>query len=273
MRFKACSSAFRRFPMNDFATEPPKGGTTNLSMRIVLLGALLVFSARASLASDDTFAQAQAAYDAGRYAEASMLYEQMLDNNIANVEVRYNLANAHFKNGDLPQAVWNYRKAWQSAPRDPDIRANLHFALNAAGAAEPVPPALQRFFQTLSQTEWIGLAVGAYIAFTLLLILGLSIAPAKRTLAKLSLLPAAMILVAAGGWWNWRELALNPEAVVVKAGATAFFGPLAGSTAHYKVPLAAIVRQRGTNDKGWLEIEYDGQRGWIKEEYIRRVSP
>ena len=217
--------------------------------------------------------EAQAAYDEGRYAEASMLYEELLGKGVGNMEVRYNLANAYFKNGDLPQAVWHYRKAGYAAPRDPDIQANLHFALNAAGAAEPAPGFIAKTLATLSQDEWIVVAIGGYIAFTLLLILGRLVRPARRAMAKLGLLPAALILVAAAGWWQGQQLQANPEWVVVKSGATALFGPVEGSTAHYKVPLAALVRQRSTDSKGWVEIEYDGKNGWLEDEYIQRISP
>ncbi len=55
--------------------------------------------------------------------------------------------------------------------------------------------------------------------------------------------------------------------------ATALFGPIDGTTAHYKVPLGALVKQLGTDTKGWVEIEYDGKNGWLKETHIRRVSP
>lgn len=243
-----------------------------MKFRLPILAAFLL-SALAASAQEETFAAAQAAYDAGRYAEASMLYEKLLSNGVSNVEVQYNLANAYFKNGNLPQAVWHYRKAGYAAPRDPDIQANLHFALTAAGAAEPAPGLIEKSFAVLSQNEWIMVAIGAYVAFTLLLLLGQLIRPARRTLAKLSLLPAALILVAAGGWWQGQQLGANPEWVVVKSGATALYGPVAGSTAHYKVPLAALVRQRGIDSKGWVEIEYDGKNGWLKDEYIQRISP
>ena len=106
-----------------------------------------------------------------------------------------------------------------------------------------------------------------------MMVLGMLIRPAKRILAKLSLLPAALVLVSAGGWWHWHQLQANPEWVVVKSGATALFGPMDGSTAHYNIPLAAIVRQHNTDSKGWIEIEYDGKNGWLKDEYIQRVSP
>lgn len=235
--------------------------------------AALLFSALHTLASEETFARAQSAYDEGRYAEASLLYEKMLSNGVDNVEVRYNLANAYFKNAQLPDAVWHYRKAWYAAPRDPDIRANMHFALNAAGAIEPVPGFLEKTLSLLSQNEWVITAVGAYLVFMLLLILSLLIRPAQRTLRKLSLIPAALILVAAGGWWNWQQLKDAPEAVVFKTGATALFGPVEGSTAHYKIPLAAVVQQHGSDAKGWVEIEYDGKHGWLKEDYIQHVYP
>ena len=219
------------------------------------------------------FLAAQAAYDGGCYAEAASLYGQLTSNGVDNVELHYNLANAHFKNGNLPEAVLHYRKAWYKAPRDPDIRANLHFALNAAGAAEPTPSFLERLLNVLSQTGWIVAATGGYIVFILLLILGMLVRPAKRTLAKLSLLPALFILLTAGGWWHWQQLRTHPEWVVVQSGATALFGPIEGATAHYKVPVAALVSQHGTDTKGWIEIEYDGKKGWLKTKYIKRVYP
>ena len=244
-------------------------------MKILLsIIAGLLLSATLTIADDQQlFSDAQAAYDEGRFAEATLLYESLLDTGVGNVEVRYNLANAYFKNAQLPEAVWHYRTAWYAAPRDPDIRANMHFALNAAGAAEPVPDPLEKILSLLSQPEWVKVAIGAYLLFALLLMLGLLIRPAKRALYKLSLLPATLILVAAGGWWNWQQFKNHPEGVIVKSGATALYGPVEGSTAHYNLPLAALVRQRSMDAKGWVEIEYDGKNGWLKEEYIHHVSP
>jgi tetratricopeptide (TPR) repeat protein len=258
---------------------PPKGGTTCL----FILAALLTFSSSANAAQpapsqvkhqeSELFLSAQAAYDDERYAEAASFYGQLTSNGVDNVELHYNLANAHFKSGNLPAAVLHYRKAWYKAPRDPDIRANLHFALNAAGAAEPASTVLERLFNVLSQNGWIVAATGGYITLILLLILGMLIRPAKRTLARVSLLPAVLMLLSAGGWWHWQQLNVNVEWVVIKSGATALFGPIDGTTAHYKVPLAALVQQHGTDSKGWVEIEYDGKKGWLKEAYIKRVYP
>jgi tetratricopeptide (TPR) repeat protein len=221
----------------------------------------------------EIFHKAQAAYDDGRYAEAVLLYEALEYKGVANTELHYNLANACFKDSDLPKAVWHYRKAWYQAPRDPDIRANLHFALNAAGAIEPAPRFIERAFNELSRGEWIAAATAAYVVLALLLLLALLLPKLRKPLIKACLAPAALLLLSAGGWWQWHQLTVHPEWVVVKTEATALYGPVEGSTAYYKLPLGALARQRGTDPKGWIEVEYDGKRGWLKGDYISRVSP
>ena len=224
-------------------------------------------------AFEDYFEQAQAAYDDGRYAEAVTLYNNMLSNGIENTEVIYNLANAYFKDEDLPNAVRHYRTAWYNAPRDPDIRANLHFALNAAGAIEPAPKLPGRMFSTLSANEWITAIICAYLLLVVLLIMSLLLRSARSSLLKISLIPVALLLFATAGWRYWSQLGHTPEAVVVKSGTTALYGPIEGSTAHFDVPLAALVRQRGSDPKGWVEIEYDGKAGWINKGNIVLLSP
>lgn len=223
--------------------------------------------------SDETFFQAQAAYDDGRYAEAVILYSKLIDSGIGNTELHYNLANAYFRDNALSDAVWHYRKAWYTNPRDPDIQANLHFALNAAGAIEPAPSFVERFLSAGSLGEWILIALGGYVLLSLLLLMALLLKPARRNLLKLCLLPLTLLLLSAAGWRHWHQLQSNPEWVVVKTEATALFGPVDGSMAHYKIPLAALVRQHNADPKGWIEVEYDGKRGWVKIGYISPLSP
>jgi tetratricopeptide (TPR) repeat protein len=238
----------------------------------IILTACLAMCLSAS-ALEDNFSKAQAAYDDGRYAEAVMLYDNMLSNGVANVELHYNLANACFKDGELTKAIWHYRKAWYSAPRDPDIKANLHFALSAAGAIDPAPGVVERFFTSLSTGEWAAVATASYLLLTLLLLLALLAGKIRRPMLKMSLVPIAALILSTGGWWQWRQFAKTPEYVVIKSGTTALFGPFEGATAHYKLPLAALVRQRATDPKGWVEVEYDGKTGWIRQNNILNLSP
>ena len=239
----------------------------------VILAALSLLWAHPCAAFDSSFAEAQEAYDAGDYKKAASLYESLLNAGAANPEVHYNLANACFKLNELPTAVWHYRKAWYSAPHDPDIRANLHFALTATGAIEPAPGIIERVYTLLPVNDWITLATIAYLLLTALLLLWLLI-PFRRTfLLRLCLIPITLLLLSGSAWHYWHRLSLHPEWVVIRNDATALFGPIQGSTAHYRIPLGALTRQRSANAKGWIEIEYDGKRGWIQKEYIKRISP
>lgn len=242
-------------------------------MKPMLILTICMLFAGAVPAQEEQFAKAQAAYDEGRYAEATILYESLIDQGVVNVEVYYNLANAAFKDSDLPTAVKNYRKAWYLAPRDPDIEANLRFALNAAGAIQPDPSLTETSFASLTKGEWIAVGIAGYVLLVLLLALVVLFKNARRTLAKTCLVPIGCMLLAAGGWRYWSLLAENPEWVVVRNDATALFGPVEGSTAHYKLPLAALVRQTEGDSKGWIEVEYDGKRGWLKYSSLKPVSP
>lgn len=244
-----------------------------MTCRFGVLAALLLAAVPPAMAFDELFGRAQAAYDDGRFAEAVLLYEALLSNGVANAEVHYNMANACFKDGDLPNAVWHYRTALHDAPRDPDLQANLRFALNAAGAVEPAPRLVNRLFSSLSRDEWIAAGAAGYLLLFLLLLVALLAAPVRRAALKLSLAPAALILLAAAGWWHWQQLRLKPEWVVMRTEATALFGPVEGSTAHFKLPPGALARQRSEDPKGWIELEYDGKQGWLKQDYIKRVSP
>jgi hypothetical protein len=95
----------------------------------------------------------------------------------------------------------------------------------------------------------------------------------RRPLFRVLILPLLMLALSYFGWRYWHLYQTSPEWVVVRTEATALFGPVEGSTEHFKLPLGALVRQRGTDAKGWVEVEYDGKQGWLKQEYIRRVSP
>lgn len=243
-------------------------------MRLIkhIIAALLLCSFSVG-AQEEPFRQAQTAYDNGRYAEAVLLYDGLLNEGVDNPEVHYNLANACFKDSDLPKAVLHYRRAWYELPRDPDIKANLHFALNAAGAIERKPGFAERVLSTLSYQEWILAATAGYLLLSLLILLLLITKGSRRLLFKLCLIPGTILLLSIFGWLQWKQLQANPEWVVSKTEATALFGPVDGSTAHFKLPIGALVRQSNVDPKGWIEVEYDGKQGWLKTEYITPVSP
>jgi len=76
----------------------------------------------------ETLLRGNQLYESKLYLEASQTYQQLIDIGLKDHTLYYNLGNAYFKQNDLGQAILNYERAMQLAPRDTDIRANLDLA-------------------------------------------------------------------------------------------------------------------------------------------------
>ena len=84
------------------------------------------------------FAQANANYAEGNYAEAAEQYEQIiasssdsLSHNMLSSDyavLYYNLGNAYFKQGELSQSILAYERALRLKPTMKDAKHNLQFA-------------------------------------------------------------------------------------------------------------------------------------------------
>lgn len=73
------------------------------------------------------FADANAQYAEGNYAEAALQYEQIIAEK-PSAEAYYNLGNAYFKQGELAQAILAYERALRIEPSYKDAKHNLLFA-------------------------------------------------------------------------------------------------------------------------------------------------
>ena len=73
------------------------------------------------------FADANAQYAEGNYAEAASQYEQIIAEQ-PSAEAYYNLGNAYFKQGELAQAILAYERALRIEPSYKDAKHNLLFA-------------------------------------------------------------------------------------------------------------------------------------------------
>ena len=73
------------------------------------------------------FAQANANYAEGNYAEAAEQYQEVLAEQ-PSAEVYYNLGNAYFKQGELSQSILAYERALRLKPTMKDAKHNLQFA-------------------------------------------------------------------------------------------------------------------------------------------------
>ena len=73
------------------------------------------------------FKNGNQSYEEGKFDQAIVEYEKILDLGINNSKVFYNLGNAYFRQNQLGKAVLNYRRALVLQPRDEDVKANLFF--------------------------------------------------------------------------------------------------------------------------------------------------
>ena len=132
----------------------------------LLAGVLLL--AGSSPASEAQFEEANRLYETGRFAEAAALYRVAATNGVS-ATLLFNLGNAHFKAGQLGQAMAAYQRSLRLDPRNPETRANLRFAREQANTQPPPLSLRQRWMRRLSIGEWTALASGTLTLLLLLL--------------------------------------------------------------------------------------------------------
>ena len=159
----------------------------------------LVGAVRAQDNGDTWFNQANAAYNAGNYDTAVVLYEKILTLDVESVPLYYNMGNAYYKKHDYAMAIYCYEKALKLDPSNDDVKTNLAIAnLAIVDKIEPVP---QSFFvkgwRTLrtacsgNQWAWISIA-----SFTLILVaLFLFLRSRRVGLRKLGFFMGLLLLV------------------------------------------------------------------------------
>ncbi len=65
-------------------------------------------------------------YDSSQYALAIKYYQKVIKNGYVAGELFYNIANAYFKSGNIPNAIYYYEKALLLKPHEKKIKENLN---------------------------------------------------------------------------------------------------------------------------------------------------
>lgn len=145
-----------------------------ISILILLSGAL---SCRAA-----EIAAADAAYKAGKYAEAVELYKELVQREGTSAQLLYNLGNAYMKTDNPADAIVCYLRARRLAPGNELILGNLAYATSKIenrnraelrGKQVSVSPDEPSFFgrihqavaENTSSDTWAWLAAGCFVAF------------------------------------------------------------------------------------------------------------
>lgn len=134
---------------------------------------LLAVGGKAQESAEQWFDEANAAYNAGRYDSALMLYNRVAESELESVALYFNMGNAHYKLRDYPMAIYYYEKALKLDPSNDDARTNLAIAnLAIVDKIEEVPQSFiakgwDGLKHSLSGQQWTILSI---VAFGLLLV-------------------------------------------------------------------------------------------------------
>ncbi|MBQ5387837.1 MAG: tetratricopeptide repeat protein [Paludibacteraceae bacterium] len=114
------------------------------------------------------FADANAQYAEGNYAEAALQYEQIIAEQ-PSAEAYYNLGNAYFKQGELAQSILAYERALRIEPSYKDAKHNLLFAQSRIvdNIEDTQSFFLSNWLKTIRNAlglpAWIGLSIALFI--------------------------------------------------------------------------------------------------------------
>ena len=241
--------------------------------------AALLAPAHADDATPQTaFFQGNQAYAAGHYGEAVSAYQSVRDGGEESGALDFNLGNALFKDGQLARAIASYERARRLLPRDPDVQANLAYALERAKVADEASPLWERLlFPFAARATGSELAVVASVCWwALWLLLGVRVlVPRRRSgLTRAAWAAAALYLIVAGSLGlRLAEVELRDTAIVTAAGgASVRFEPSATGTEHF--PAAAGTTLDVTEERDdWLQVRRaDGLRGWVPRSAVERLD-
>ena len=223
------------------------------------------------LASDVAadFSAANKFYAEGRFADAAVGYEKILEGGAQSPALLFNYGNAEFKAGRLGKAIAAYRQAELLSPRDSDIRANLAFVRNQVQGAMLRENHWQNWVNTLTLNEGTRLAAGFFwLMFALLAAQQLrpALAPklwsATRLAVVLAIFSGTVLALQTANHFN------VSVAVVTGTEGTARSGPFDDAQSAFTAKDGAELSVLDRRD-GWVQVANGaGKIGWLPTKQI-----
>jgi tetratricopeptide (TPR) repeat protein len=222
-------------------------------------------------AQQERFLQAQKAYAEGQYQAAIEQYQALLSDGFTQPEINYNLGNAAFKARNLPLAIKHYRRAQYNAPTDPDIQANLRFALEDSGATLPKQTIPQQLAFQLTHSTWLACTALLYTLFILTLFLRLFAPRLKPKTKPLFFLLLTPLLISAYALNTHQNRFHHPEQIVQQPDTPVHFAPLESSTIAFSLPAGTILQPTQIHQQTWIQIRINEQTGWVQRKKLSSI--
>lgn len=248
-----------------------------MSARVILIFLCACLSPALARGAEDAgagFANANRLYDQGHFREAATAYEELVKAGFKTPTILFNLGNAWFKSGEIGRAVAAYRRAERSAPRDPDIRANLQFARNQVQGPTLKTGRTRQWFGRLTLNEWTVLAA-AGVWVSLLMAAAMQWRPDYKRSLRTPLIASAVVSVVLAGCLGtaYAQAKETRLGVVVVPEATVRQGPLDEAATLFVLHDGAELEVMDRKDD-WVQVSTDPRRmGWLRQTNIMELSP
>lgn len=251
----------------------------NVGIRLVVLGVAILASPLSvgAQSNRDLFQNGNQAYQQGRYDEAITAYQAIIDRQVRNADVFYNLGNAWFKKGEVARAILSYERAVKLRPRDRDLRQNLQFARNQIidKIDNPNPSILfsllGRIHGYLTVNEWtLGASLFATLLCLLIVIRMFLISPLARDVNLYALVVVSAIVVVTLAFLGFKvaETFYSEDAIIMAAKVEIRSGPAQTYTMLMQVH-AGLKVDVVQKLEGWTQVRLvNGYEGWVPAEAI-----
>lgn len=247
----------------------------------------LIFTTIIILTTFMSFAQHQDSLQAGNtyyanneFEQAISTYTSIIDAGHQSAELYFNLGNAYYKTNDPVHAILYFEKAKLLAPSDEDIQFNLDLANQfVVDKIEPLPRPffinwLQATIKSMDSKTW---AIFSIATFILLLFFGLGYVFIQKTgIKKLSFSLGIVMLIFSVITFVFsaqqkKALTAHNKAIIFTPSVTVKASPNDSSVDLFVIHEGLKV-EIVKSLSNWLEIKMeDGNRGWIKEESLKRI--
>ncbi len=241
------------------------------SLHLSILLAGVISTSTWAEGTDEIFEKGNAAFSSGKFSEAAQLFQSLAQGKNASMEVIFNLGNARFREGDYGQAILQYERAAWLNPRDPDVRANLNFAREAAGVGMRESEGWKKLMSFLTLNQWALFMLSFWvIAFGLVAVWMIS---CSRSLAlRLGFVGTLAMLLMGGAMWLMKNRELK-DAIVLSGQTSLKVAPIDNSPSLYPLLPGTRVRVEKSRGNFIFITTLDEKRGWLKADQIEWIVP